>query len=103
MKQRPRTYGQARAQAARLRGQLGAVETAMKSPCCLVRWSVTGDGDEMVAWVTEGCEGERAVNVSALKREMKSLSDEFGPDILKSRKGKAVSFELPMLAKGSGA
>jgi len=91
----------ARADAARIRRRLNDVKTALDSPRCSVIWRKIDAGDMVACWIEESCEVETEVNVSALQRKMKELAAAFGAEVEKSRKGNAVSIELPNL-KGIG-
>ncbi len=90
----------ARATAAALKREANTVRTAVQSPRCFVRWEADDSGDMFAVWINEGCEGEKSVNCSELKRRMDDLVKSFGADIMKSRKGNAVSIELPTWKAG---
>ena len=95
-------YDRARVEASQIRKALNEVVTAIGSPRCLLQWRAAENGDRLAVWVTENCVGEDVTNVSALQRRMDELAKQFGPDIVKSRRGGTVKIELPTLvAKGA--
>jgi hypothetical protein len=90
----------AKAAAARCRRQLNDVKTALDSPRCVVIWEMEDNGDSVAHWIMEACESEMTVNVSDLQRTLKELAAKYGPDMEKSRQGKLVTVDLPMLKEG---